>query len=344
MINKIENIETDIISIYKNRFGKSPDSVIKLPNSGSNRIYFRIYTNSSPLIAVYNENKLENKAFINFTNQFLKARINVPYIILEDLDKNIYFQSDLGDITLLEWLLKNKTDNRFTKKAFSIYKKVIRELIKMQIIAGRKFDYSLCQPFKSFDKKAILFDLDYFKTYFLKGLKIKFNEDKLDSEFETFADYLLTADNNFFMFRDFQARNIMLVNEDPFFIDYQGGRKGALQYDLASLLYQAKAEIPETIKVELLNYYISIAQLFTPINKNEFVNYFFGFALIRVLQTLGAYGLRGIIERKAHFIESIPLAIENLRSLFSKSEILKELPELKKVIKTITNPNLNLKF
>ena len=151
------------------------------------------------------------------------------------------------------------------------------------------------------------------------------------------SNYLLQDTDQFFMYRDFQARNIMLVNDEPFFIDYQGGRSGALQYDPASLLFQAKANIPNEIREELLNYYIKIVKLFIPINDDQFIEKYYAFALIRVLQTLGAYGLRGYIEKKEHFIESIPLAVKNLDYLIEKTKILNQLKELKHVITQIIN-------
>ena len=340
MIEK-DSLLNKILLIFEKWSTNTPDEIIQLPNSGSSRIYYRIKAKNQSIIAAYNDNIEENKAFIDFTKQFLNVRINVPNILYIHQDQKVYFLNDLGNNTLLNWLSKNRTSNHFPEKATKIYKSVIRELIKMQIVAGKNFNYTHSYPFKQFDKQAILFDLNYFKTQFVDSLKITYNKNKLYKEFDLFAQYLLSEDTNYFMFRDFQARNIMLVNSEPFFIDYQGGRKGALQYDLASLLFQAKANIPIENQNELLSYYIHIARLFIPINEINFINYFYGYALVRVLQTLGAYGLRGIIERKPHFIESIPHAINNLKKLIGKTIILNQLPELKKLIETIILTEIN---
>ncbi len=339
-MNQIANIENKLSSLFKDWCGSKPESIQKLPHSGSNRIYYRIQKKDTTAIGVYNDNYKENIAFIDFTNQFLESRINVPAIYYEKLDESIYLIQDLGDNQLLSWLIANKTGNKFPVKALEIYKKVIQELIRIQIIAGSNFDFSKCYPFSEFDENAIKFDLNYFKTNYADALKLSYNQEKINSDFDFFTKYLLTVDNNYFMFRDFQARNILLVNNQPWFIDYQGGRKGPLQYDLVSLLFQAKAEIPEHIKNQLLDHYIQVAQQFAPINKDEFIEYYFAFALIRVLQTLGAYGLRGLIEKKDYFIDSIPLAISNLVYLKDKVDILDQMPELKQIITQIINTEI----
>ena len=327
--------EQDLELLFKNWCGKIPDKIIQLPHSGSSRVYYRIVKDKESAIGVFNNNLKENKAFIDFTLQFKKFRINVPEIYSENLKENIYLISDLGDNQLFNWLETARSDSDFTSKFLDIYKEVIRELIRIQIIAGRNFDYTNCYPYKEFDKKAILFDLNYFKTNYVDALKLSYDQKKLNSDFDIFAQFLLTADNNYFMFRDFQSRNIMLINGKPFFIDYQGGRKGALQYDLVSLLFQAKAQIPEEMKLLLLEHYLNVAQLFIPVNRDEFIEYFYAFALIRVLQTLGAYGLRGIIEKKSHFRESIPFAVKNLEYLLDKAEITSRMNELKTIIEQI---------
>lgn len=329
------NIENKLSMLFRQWNGTKPNHIQKLPHSGSNRMYFRIQNNSISALGVYNENYKENKAFIEFTRQFIESRINVPEIYAEKLDEHIYLIQDLGDNQLLSWLISRRTPQKFPDEAILMYKKVIQELIQIQIIAGRNFNYNDCYPYAEFNEEAIHFDLNYFKINYINALNISYDTQKLNLDFNCFTKYLLSADNCYFMFRDFQARNIMLVDNQPYFIDYQGGRKGPLQYDLVSLLFQAKAEIPEQVKNVLLAYYIKLARQFAPINAEEFTKYYFAFALIRVLQTLGAYGLRGLIEKKEHFIESIPLALTNLEYLLNKVDILNQLPELKTIIDQI---------
>lgn len=335
-MNKTADIEKKLSLLFEEWCSLEPDNLQKLPNSGSNRIYYRIKNTALSAIGVYNDNYRENEAFINFSLQFRESGINVPEIYSEKLTENIYLIQDLGNTDLLSYLNSSRKGINFPNEALEIYKNVIRELVKLQITAGRNFDYSKCYPYKEFDENAIKYDLNYFRTKYVDASKISYNKNKLDSDFNVLSKYLLKVDRNYFMFRDFQARNILLINKVPFFIDYQGGRKGALQYDLVSLIFQAKAMIPEEIKNILLDYYISIAKQFVPINTNEFIEYYFAYALIRVLQTLGAYGLRGLIENKSHFIESIPLAINNLVYLKDKVEILNQLTELKQIINQIT--------
>jgi len=340
-MNKNFNIENKLSKLFDTWYGSTPEDIQKLPHSGSSRTYYRLQKGNISAIGVYNNHLKENIAFIDFTKQFIQTRINVPKVYAEQLDDHIYLIQDLGDTQLLSWLISQKVDENFPDTALEIYKKVIQGLIQMQITTGRNFDYSKCYQFDTFNAESIIFDLNYFKTKYVDTLEINCDRDKIKKDFDLFSKYLLNAENSYFMFRDFQARNIILVEDQPYFIDYQGGRKGPLQYDLVSLLFQAKAQIPEETKNLLLKYYISLAQQFTPINKEEFVEYYFAFALVRVLQTLGAYGLRGLIEKKQHFIESIPLAINNLIYLKDKIEILSHLPELNQLINKIIKTNIS---
>ena len=335
-----QHIKKHLSELFEDYFGAEPEKIKALPHSGSNRNYFRLSTQEFSAIGAYHDNLKENIAFIHFTEHFLQYRINVPSIYAQNLNQNIYLIQDLGDIQLLNWLTEIREKNSFPQQAHEIYKKVIQELVKIQIVAGRTFDYSYCYPYQEFHKESILYDLHYFKHYFVDALKLKYPNTKLQNDFKHLSNFLLSDMEPYFMYRDFQARNIMLVENEPYFIDYQGGRKGALQYDLASLLFQAKANIPNEDRNQLVNYYLNVARLFLPINKEEFMEKFYAYALIRVLQTLGAYGLRGIIEKKQHFIESIPYAIKNLKFLIQKNKILNQLNTLKDITHQIINTTL----
>ncbi len=325
---------SNLISLFEKWAGEKSTRSYQLPQSGSNRLYFRIISKTKTAIGVFNKNKKENIAFINFTKHFLKTGLNVPQIYNADLSNNIYLLQDLGDYTLFNFINEDDTDN---KQILSIYKKVIDQLIKFQVVAGKDINYNVCYPRDSFDRQSILWDLNYFKYYFIKLLKIDFDEQELEDDFNTLANYLLTTDCNYFMYRDFQSRNIMLFNNSIYFIDYQGGRKGALQYDLASLLYQAKADLPQSVRDELLNYYIDKAKNITTINKEEFIEFYYAYVLIRIIQTLGAYGYRGFYENKPYFIQSIPFAIENLKHVLKIINIPIKLPALNNVFNQIIN-------
>jgi hypothetical protein len=203
----------------------------------------------------------------------------------------------------------------FPQEIMEIYKKSIAWLPAFQIKASKVLDYSFCYPRAAFDRQSMMWDLNYFKYYFLKLAKIPFDEQALEDDFNSLCDLLLKADGGFFLYRDFQSRNIMVVNGEPWFIDYQGGRKGALQYDVASLLTDGKADIPMSVRTELLQHYLDKLEVVYPVDRDKFMQSFYGFTLIRILQALGAYGFRGYYENKTHFLLSIPFALRNLRYL-----------------------------
>ena len=324
-----------LIKLFESKVNEKVDKIVHLPLSGSDRKYFRITSKTISLIGVYNLDKKENIAFLTFTKHFFDKGLNVPEIFAENLDNNIYLLQDLGNTTLFAFLSEEKNKNVFTIDLLESYKKVLKELPKFQILAGKDLDYSVCYPRSSFDKQSMLWDLSYFKYYFLKLAQIPFDEQLLEDDFETFTNFLLKAEGNYFLYRDFQSRNIMLQNEQAYFIDYQGGRKGALQYDLASLLYDAKAAIPQDDRNKLLNYYLNILENYIEVDKKEFIEYYYGYVLIRIMQAMGAYGFRGFYERKEHFLASIPYAIENLSWILDNIEFTVELPTLMKVLRKL---------
>jgi len=315
---------------------------IELPKSGSDREYFRIKGNNKKAIGAYNPNKDENNAFILFSKTFFKNGLKVPEIYSFDKENDIYLLEDLGNTTLFSLLQKKPSPDRFDENILSFYKKSIQELIKFQITSATDIDYSLCYPRANLDKQSFLWDLNYFKYYFLKPSNIQFDEQKLENDFNLLTEFLEKADNNYFVFRDFQSRNIMIKNDEPYFIDFQGGRKGALQYDLVSILYQVKAEIPENIKTLLYEFYLKELKKHISVDVENFNKYYEGFKLIRLLQVLGAYGFRGKIERKQHFLESIPPALESLDFLLKNIKIEINLPELFKSLKMIVEQEKNI--
>ncbi len=336
--------EKALISLFEEWAGEKHTEVYPLPPSGSYREYFRIKSKSKTAIGVFNSDKKENIAFITFSNQFKKAGLNVPEIYAKDLNQNIYLEEDLGDITLFSYLTAVRKNGDFPEEVFEIYKKVLEVLPKFQVEASRRLDYSVCYPRGKFDRQSMMWDLNYFKYYFLKLARIPFEEEALENDFKTFVDYLLSADDDYFLYRDFQSRNIMLKNNTPFFIDYQGGRKGALQYDVASLLFDAKADIPRIVRDELLNYYLKELKKFIDFNEEEFVVYYYGYALIRIMQACGAYGFRGFYEKKEHFLKSIPYAVENLRWLLDNIDLPVEIPALRKALLAVTKSKELKKF
>ena len=270
----------------------------------------------------------ENAAFLEFSKHFHKHGLPVPEIYAEDLSHGAYLEEDFGDTTLFDFLSKNRDGEKIAPEAIEAYRKVVAVLPRFQIEAGRDLDYSVCYPRGSFDRQSIAWDLNYFKYYFLRLAGISFSEQALEDDFDSLTNFLLSADRDYFMYRDFQSRNIMLRNGQPFFLDYQGGRKGALQYDIASLLYDAKADLPPELRQQLLDLYIERLGDFTKIDREEFLRYFYAYVYVRILQALGAYGFRGFYERKAHFLQSVPYALKNLRWLLHNVKLPIALPAL----------------
>jgi aminoglycoside/choline kinase family phosphotransferase len=307
------DLKNHIIHLYKKKFRDAPKTIEELAASGSSRKYFRLISNKNEaIIAAYNNDKKENQAFISFTKHFEKHKLAVPMVLEEDLENNIYLLRDLGDETLFSYLEKHRKEG-FNEDAICTYKQVLELLLMFQIDASADLDYSVCYPRDRFDKQSMMWDLNYFKYYFLKLAHINFDEQKLEDDFNVFAEYLLKTDCNYFLYRDFQSRNIMIHEGKLFFIDYQGGRRGALQYDVASLLYDAKADIPQKTREHLLDHYISSLKKKIQIDENEFRQYYYGYVLIRIMQAMGAYGFRGYYEKKVHFLKSIPFAVVNLQ-------------------------------
>jgi aminoglycoside/choline kinase family phosphotransferase len=307
----------------------------KLPQSGSHRQYFRIFATEETCIGVYNQDIKENTAFFTFTNFFLSQNINVSKIIVVDETLQYYLLEDLGNETLFSFLTSHRTNERIEETVITYYKKVLQQLPLLQLSGKKGLDFSVSYPRFAFDKQSMLWDLNYFKYYFLKLANIVFDEQLLEDDFHRFMEFLLEADSDYFMFRDFQSRNIMLHNKIPYFIDYQGGRKGALQYDVASLLYDGKADLPPELREELLQFYLEELTKYIDIQKEEFRKYYYGFVLIRILQALGTYGFRGYYEKKSHFLLSIPFAVKNLKDLLPKFEFASKIPTLLKVIQEI---------
>jgi aminoglycoside/choline kinase family phosphotransferase len=331
---KIE--ELAIRELYIKWAGIEPDSIDFLPASGSYRKYYRLKSVQYPVIGVFNEDQAENEAFFSFSKEFIRQGLPVPTLHAIDPSGKFYLLSDLGDLTLFNYLSAlRKDDSDFPEEITGIYKKVIGFLPVFQVEADKKLDYSKCYPRKVFDGQSMMWDLNYFKYYFLKLAKVPFDEQKLEDDFHTLTQFLQQAGTEHFMYRDFQSRNVMLLHGKPWFIDYQGGRKGPLQYDIASLLYDAKASIPEPVRNLLLKYYLDVLKNYISVDGSAFDHYYYGFVLIRILQAMGAYGFRGYYENKNHFLKSIPYAITNLQYLLENKLIPLPLPALLDVLKKI---------
>jgi aminoglycoside/choline kinase family phosphotransferase len=287
-------------------------------------------------------NVRENNAFIEFSRHFQTMQLPVPEILHVDPARTQYLQSDLGDISLFDIMKKEG----FTDHVFELYKKTCGQLARLQIEGGSNLDYNNCIATKSFDKQAIYSDLLYFLYYFVRALDLPYDKNLLFNDFDLLSSYLMQEEQKYFMHRDCQSRNVMVKDERVYFIDYQGGMQGALQYDMASLLWQARASLPYEWRDELLHYYYEQANrlLDNTLDKKEFIDNYDGFVLIRMLQTLGAYGFRGLFERKHYFISSIPFALKNLKWFLENKQMPIRLPELQKLLHAIIDDKIMAKF
>lgn len=322
-------------ALFKIHFGEDISETVPLSSDGSDRQIVRLISPSrKTAMGIINENLGENNAFINFSKHFLKYRLHVPVIFGVSSDLICYMMEDLGDTTLLNKLKSGA--GGFGETELSLYKNVIGELLKFQIEAGKNIDFSYCYQHAEFGKENIEQDLNYFKQRFLKNFYQKdIDENKLNAELDIVKENALEEPREYFLYRDFQSRNIMIKDDELYFIDYQSGRKGALQYDLASLLYDAKANIPQAMREILIEYYIEQAKEYTKINADEFRNRFWFFAVIRILQAMGAYGYLGIEKGKKQFLESIPYALVNIRIILNEKLHDEKLNYLREIFKNI---------
>jgi aminoglycoside/choline kinase family phosphotransferase len=295
---------------------------------GSGRKIIRLKSETQSAIGILYEVREENVAFLEFSRHFRRYGLPVPEIYAEDLSQGAYLEQDLGDTTLFDFVSKNRTPQGIAPQALEAYRKVVATLPRFQIEAGRDLNYKVCYPRASFDRQSIAWDLNYFKYYFLRLAGIAFNEQELENDFSRLTKFLLTAGQDYFLYRDFQSRNIMLREGCPFFLDYQGGRKGALQYDIASLLYDAKADLPPELRQQLLDHYIASLAGLIKLERQVFMQHYYAYVYVRIMQALGAYGFRGFYERKAHFLQSVPYALTNLRWLLHQVELPIALPTL----------------
>src|SRR3981189_577122 len=316
--------------LFEQHFHAPPEHIAPRQGElgGSGRKIIRLANERYRAIGILYGVREENVAFLEFSKHFRRHGLPVPEIYAEDLSHGAYLEEDFGDTTLYEFLTKNRTGESITPQVVEAYRKASAGLPRFQVEAGHDLNYEVCYPIHSFDRQSIAWDLNYFKYYFLRLAGIPFNEQALEDDFSRLTEFLLSAPRDYFLYRDFQSRNILLRNGDPFFVDYQGGRKGALQYDIASLLYDAKADLPPDLRQQLLDHYLDRLSSFVKLDRAALMQHFYPYVYIRIMQALGAYGFRGFYERKAHFLQSVPYALKNLRWLLHNVELPIALPTL----------------
>ena len=336
-----EGSESAFMEVLKRLFERHFHSLVERVQplqgqlGGSGRRIIRLSNEKLSAIGILYGVQEENIAFLEFSRHFRGYGLPVPEIYGEDLGQGAYLEEDLGGVTLFEFLSDHRDGAAIAPEAVAAYRKVVAVLPRFQVEAGRDLNYRVCYPRASFDRQSITWDLNYFKYYFLRLAGIPFNEQALEDDFSSLTDFLLNASRDYFLYRDFQSRNIMLRDSQPFFLDYQGGRKGALQYDIASLLYDAKADLPPDLRQQLLDHYLDSLAGFIDLDRAAFMQFYYAYVYVRIMQALGAYGFRGFYERKEHFLQSVPYALKNLRWLLHNVELPIALPALMQAFKNI---------
>ena len=313
--------ESYLKNLFYQQIGEPIQTMELLPLAGSNRQYYRIKSEHQSLIGVIGTSTEENNAFIYMVEHFQNAGLPVPKLIAHSSDKQCYLQEDLGSIALFDLITQRTTTGDLSSDAIRLLHQTMQALPRFQFEGAKDFDFNQCYPQPTFNRRTILWDLNYFKYCFLKSTSLDFQEDLLEDDFERLADTLLLTTDNAFMYRDFQSRNVMIHDGKPTFIDFQGGRKGPIYYDLASFLWQAKANFSDKERTQFIDTYMEALRPYATISREEFNKNLTYFVLFRTLQVLGAYGYRGYFERKKHFIQSIPYAINNLRELLKHNFI-----------------------
>ena len=326
-------MEEKIRTLFKQYSGNDASRVEPLPVSGSARRYYRVFTGDRTYVGVYHENLRENRLFVDCTRHFEKSRLHVPHVYCVSEGGFCYLQDDLGPDMLLDVVEREREGEFLSEHTMELYRKALSELLKFQLVGGKGLDYSECLPRPVFDERCIRWDLNYFKYCFLKLAGVEADENRLEDDFDRLTAKLVMAGTGGFMFRDFQSRNIMVVDNEVYFIDYQGGRQGALHYDVASLLYDAIVKIPESQKEELLNFYIRQLTAREPEYAEKFREMYYHFVLVRLLQAMGAFGLRGLHEGKTHFIDSIVPGLQGIITLFESGKLEGEYTEIQHAIR-----------
>jgi len=335
-LTKLPNMEA-LKRLFVRHYGFAAEEVKPLQGQlgGSGRAIVRLSGQGIGAIGVVGPVRQENVAFLDFSRHFRRHGLPVPEIYAEDLSAGAYLEEDLGDTTLFDFLTSHRSGDAIEPETVAAYRKVVAELPRFQVAAGRDLNYKVCYPRSSFDRQSIAWDLNYFKYYFLRLAGVPFNEQDLEHDFGRLTKFLLAADRDYFLYRDFQSRNVMLREGQPWFLDYQGGRKGALQYDIASLLYDGKADLPAALRQQLLDYYLDCLAGVIDLKRGAFMEHYYAYVYVRILQALGAYGFRGFYERKAHFLQSVPYALKNLRWLAGNVKLPVALPALMEALDRI---------
>lgn len=311
---RIEGRMITLEKLFREYTGEPVEKSVEFPSSGSSRRYFRLQSEHFSLIGVWGDSLEENRAFAYMSSHFREKGLPVPRVCACSEEERVYLQEDLGDTLLFDVMKEGRDTGVWNEEVCALLKKTIRLLPAVQYRGAEGMDFGRCYPLPEFNRRSVLWDLNYFKYCFLKTAGLDVQENLLEDDFGRLADILLHDSSDTFMYRDFQSRNVMVADNEPWLIDFQGGRKGPVYYDVASFLWQARANFPEALRETLLGEYLDELKRYTSVDEAYFRKQLRYFVLFRILQVLGAYGFRGYFERKTHFLQSIPGAIDNLRA------------------------------
>lgn len=322
--------------LFHQHIGQQAEACHPLTPAGSPRRYYRLNAEGYSVIGVVGTSLKENEAFFAIAQQMRSQGLPVPEVYAVSDDRMCYLQEDLGDTALFDLLTDAQRQGAYNDSIIELLRTVMRLLPDIQWCTAKDFDFTNCYPSPELNRRGIQWDLHYFKYCFLKATGLEFDEERLEDDFEHMANVLLQEGSNTFMYRDFQSRNIMIRDGKPWLIDFQGGRRGPIEYDLVSFLWQARARFTPEMRDELIKEYVRSASRYRSFGEETFVQRLQYFILFRTLQVLGAYGYRGYFEHKAHFIQSIPLAIENLRTLLNENDFT-DMPYLVTLLRDMTS-------
>lgn len=333
-------MDSRLSALFRVTYGASPVASTKLKGDGSVRTYYRLTgPDGRQVVGTVGPDAEENVAFVAHARSLRRAGIRVPEVYAFDEENGVYLQEDLGDVSLFTALsaAREAEGVRFPASIVPVYEKVIRELPRIQVLGGREMDDSVCYPHGAFDGQSIAWDLQYFKYNFLKLIPAPFNEARLERDFSALTAFVLDTDTSHLLYRDFQSRNIQLRDGEPWFIDFQGARRGALQYDIASLLGDGKADIAHDTREQFLDLYLEELARLVPVDAAAFKERYAGYVIVRLCQALGSYGYRGFFERKTHFLASVPFAIANIEWILDGDGLPVKMPELERVFRWLTD-------
>ena len=331
-----KEIPAQLRALFAGTAHEEATEILPISNSGSKRQYYGMKSENHGFIGVFSDVVAENEAFIYLASHFSEKNLPVPKIFAVSADKTCYLQTDLGNTSLFDYVAEGRKSGNFSEKEKEMLHKTIALLPSFQVKGAEGLDFSRCFPMPAFDRQAVMWDLNYFKYCFLKPSGLEFSELQLEEDFKRFADEILAEETDTFLYRDFQSRNVMIVGEEPYFIDFQGGRRGAVYYDVVSFIGQARAGFPKKLREDLTQTYLAALKKLMPVDEQKFNEKATLFALFRSLQVLGAYGFRGLTEHKPHFIESIPFALKKLQEILQND--FSHFPYLVEVLKKIAAP------